>query len=104
MGDLTPFCGVSVDDKRKLEADAMAQIHAMLGGSVPGDQPASLLCFFVLQENQPGCQMRTLADLLRAGSEIQELWQEYEAGQTPEANLVKDFDKVCVVISGSKSQ
>lgn len=27
--------------------------------------------------------------------EVRELWQEYENNSTPEAKLVKDFDKVC---------
>ena len=31
---------------------------------------------------------------LSAGEEIEELWHEYEQGQTPAAQLVKDFDKV----------
>jgi 5'-deoxynucleotidase YfbR-like HD superfamily hydrolase len=31
---------------------------------------------------------------LHAGEEIAQLWREYEQGQTPEARLVKDFDKV----------
>ena len=35
----------------------------------------------------------TLGDCL-AGEEMEQLWLEYEAGETPEANLVKDFDKV----------
>lgn len=30
-----------------------------------------------------------------AGQEVQALWQEYEGGKTPEALMVKDFDKVC---------
>ena len=29
-----------------------------------------------------------------AAAEVKELFEEYEAGQTPEALLVKDFDKV----------
>lgn len=29
-----------------------------------------------------------------AGEEIEALWHEYEQGQSPEARLVKDFDKV----------
>ncbi len=28
-----------------------------------------------------------------AGEEIEQLWHEYEAGMTPAAQLVKDFDK-----------
>jgi 5'-deoxynucleotidase YfbR-like HD superfamily hydrolase len=34
--------------------------------------------------------------LLSAAEEIQELWQEYENNSSLEANLVKDFDKVCI--------
>ena len=29
-----------------------------------------------------------------AAAEVKELFEEYEAGETPEALLVKDFDKV----------
>ena len=29
------------------------------------------------------------------GQEVEELWQEYEDGNSPEALMVKDFDKVC---------
>lgn len=29
-----------------------------------------------------------------AGAEIEQLWWEYERGETEEAKLVKDFDKV----------
>ena len=36
-----------------------------------------------------------------AGQEIEALWQEYEEGKTPEALLVKDFDKVFYDIAGS---
>lgn len=32
------------------------------------------------------------------GASISSLWQEYEDGQTPEAKLVKDFDKVVCLI------
>ena len=32
--------------------------------------------------------------MLTAGQEIEQLWLEYEQGSTPEAQLVKDFDKV----------
>ena len=41
--------------------------------------------------------------LLRyAGKEVEELWHEYESASSPEAQLVKDFDKVrsCQVLLG----
>ena len=31
VGDITPFCGISKEEKRRLEADAMQQIQTMLG-------------------------------------------------------------------------
>ena len=31
-----------------------------------------------------------------AGREVEQLWQEYESASSPEAMLVKDFDKVCM--------
>lgn len=34
------------------------------------------------------------ANIQVAGDEIEKLWYEYENASTPEANLVKDFDKV----------
>lgn len=33
-----------------------------------------------------------------SADEIQELWAEYENNSSIEANLVKDFDKVCIKI------
>lgn len=37
----------------------------------------------------------TVLWLLRyAGKEVEELWHEYESASSPEAQLVKDFDKV----------
>lgn len=52
-----------------------------------------------------GCDSRPLLKLapaflqttpggLYAGDDIEQLWHEYEDASTPEANLVKDFDKV----------
>ena len=38
--------------------------------------------------------LSTLQAHPRAGKEVEELWQEYEAASSPEAMLVKDFDKV----------
>lgn len=37
--------------------------------------------------------------LLAAAEEIQELWVEYENNASLEANLVKDFDKVCYMMA-----
>ena len=62
VGDITPHCGVSKEEKSRLEADAMQKISATMPGS-------------------------TIA------AEIVGLWEEYEAGRTREARLMKDLDK-----------
>lgn len=63
VGDITPYCGVTDEDKHQQEREAVQQMKGMLGGCLAGD-------------------------------EIEQLWEEYEAAQTEEAKLVKDFDKV----------
>ncbi|GBF95859.1 hypothetical protein Rsub_08450 [Raphidocelis subcapitata] len=68
VGDITPHCGVSDGDKHAMEAAAIERIQGMLG---------------------------TQTDAAR---EVSELWHEYEAQSTPEAHLVKDFDKLEMII------
>ena len=41
---------------------------------------------------------------MHAAAEVKELFEEYEAGQTPEALLVKDFDKVRKRIAAARAQ
>ena len=36
-----------------------------------------------------------------SGREIEALWQEYEDGKSPEALMIKDFDKVCPIALAS---
>ncbi|KAF9909895.1 HD domain-containing protein 2 [Linnemannia zychae] len=63
VGDITPYDGVTVEDKHTQERNAMHHLcHELLGWSAQAQ-------------------------------EISELWAEYEAAATPEALLVKDFDK-----------
>ncbi|KAF9381103.1 HD domain-containing protein 2 [Podila verticillata] len=63
VGDITPYDGVSVEDKHTQERNAMHHLcHELLGWS-------------------------------EQAQEISGLWEEYEAASTPEALLVKDFDK-----------
>ncbi|GAX80855.1 hypothetical protein CEUSTIGMA_g8290.t1 [Chlamydomonas eustigma] len=68
VGDITPHCNVSKKEKNALETDAMNQITAILGSDTG------------------------------AAKEVSELWNEYEAGTSPEAQLVKDFDKLEMII------
>ncbi|KAG2063792.1 hypothetical protein BDR04DRAFT_1037069 [Suillus decipiens] len=64
VGDITPREGISKQEKRRLEAEAMRNfVHDMLHGS-----PAAL--------------------------RIDALWNEYEEGETSEAKFVKDLDRL----------
>ncbi|KAG0322270.1 HD domain-containing protein 2 [Linnemannia gamsii] len=63
VGDITPYDGVTIEDKHTQERNAMHHLcHELLGWSAQAQ-------------------------------EISGLWAEYEAADTPEALLVKDFDK-----------
>lgn len=68
VGDITPHCKVTPDEKEALEARAVERIQQMLGADT------------------------------RAAADIAALWREYEDGATPEAQLVKDFDKLEMIV------
>ncbi|KAK9916460.1 hypothetical protein WJX75_002849 [Coccomyxa subellipsoidea] len=72
VGDITPNDGISKEQKRKLESDAIVEIQKMLGtGSA-------------------------------AGQQVKELFEEYEDGRTAEALLVKDFDKLEMILQAQE--
>ncbi|CAI5515115.1 unnamed protein product, partial [Closterium sp. Naga37s-1] len=63
-GDITPSCGVGKEEKHQMERDALEKMCAALGPN------------------------------RKAAAEMLALWEEYEANETNEARLVKDFDKM----------
>ncbi len=71
VGDITPHCGVSDDDKYNLELSTMEEIRSMLGSTMGGD-------------------------------EIIALWKEYEEGCTEEAKLLKDLDKIEMILQAQE--
>jgi len=80
VGDITPHCGVSDATKHQLELDAITGMASQLAG---GCLPMS------------SSQTTATAGV---GAEILDLWKEYEAGATPEAKLVKDMDKLEMIL------
>lgn len=68
VGDIAPSDNVSDEDKHAREATAIQQIKEMLGVSTS------------------------------AAAEIESLWYEYEGCQSKEAALVKDFDKLEMIL------
>ncbi len=71
VGDITPRCGVSDQDKYNLELGTMEEIRGMLGSTMGGD-------------------------------EIVDLWKEYEEGRTEEAKLLKDLDKLEMILQAQE--
>lgn len=71
VGDITPHCGVSDEDKHRMELNTMESISRMLGQSMGGD-------------------------------EMLELWKEYEGGTTEEARLLKDLDKIEMILQAQE--
>ncbi|KFM26955.1 HD domain-containing protein 2 [Auxenochlorella protothecoides] len=71
VGDITPTCGVSDEEKHALESAGIQKLKAMLGGGPAAD-------------------------------EMEELWREYEAGESTEAALVKDFDKLEMILQAQE--
>ncbi len=74
VGDITPHCGVSEGDKHAREAAAIAEMRALLGRDTA------------------------------AGAELEALWREYEEQTTPEAQLVKDFDKLEMILQAGTAR
>ncbi|CAJ1938090.1 unnamed protein product [Cylindrotheca closterium] len=68
VGDITPYCGVSDQDKHQMELDAMTKLTTGLLGTAMGAE------------------------------RILSLWKEYEQGTTEEAKLVKDMDKLEMIL------
>jgi len=90
VGDITPHCGVSEEDKHAREAAAMERIAAMLSGR-PAAAPAST-------DDAAAAAPADDAALSAAARDVRALWREYEAGVTPEARLVKDLDRLEMLV------
>jgi putative hydrolase of HD superfamily len=74
VGDITPHCGVSDQDKHAQELAAMEQLTGVLVG-LPNSTTTTT-----------------------AAEEILSLWKEYEQGTSEEAKLVKDMDKLEMIL------
>ena len=70
VGDITPHCGISKEEKNKLEVEAMQKLK------------------------------ETLGDV--AGETIETLWLEYENGSSREARVVKELDKLEMLLQASE--
>ena len=74
VGDICPHDPVSSEEKHRLERESMVGVRALLND----------------------------ANLAGPGEEILELWDEYEAQETPEARFVKDLDKFDMILQAAE--
>ncbi|KAG7368428.1 HD superfamily hydrolase [Nitzschia inconspicua] len=81
VGDITPYCGVTDDDKHAQELVAMTELTSKL---------TNLGLSANLSNGERNNDM--------VGAEIMDLWKEYEVGETAEAKLVKDMDKLEMIL------
>lgn len=72
VGDITPHCGISKSEKEQLEMEAMKKLRTML-------------------EDYP-----------EASEEMMQLWEEYCAAETAEAQFVKDLDKLEMILQADE--
>ena len=76
VGDIAPGDNGPKEEKARREAEAMAEMRRMLeGGGGSGGSGSS-------------------SSPVTIGAEVEALFEEYEKGETPEAQLVKDCDKL----------
>ena len=86
MGDITPDDGVSKEEKNRRETAAINEMTGLLHGALGAVMHCMVLNAY--------CGHSALDLVLAGGPEVKQLWQEYEDCSTPEAALVKDYDKV----------
>jgi len=84
VGDITPHCGVSDGDKYEMELSAMKKMTDLFLAP-PGENRGRS------SSPSPG-----------VGREILDLWREYEEGKSPEAMLVKDLDKLEMILQAQE--
>ena len=83
-GDIAPSDGISKAEKHRMETEALAAMRSALAPSSSSSTAAD-------DDDDNG-------ETPAVSREILALWTEYEAGATPEARLLKDMDKVEMIL------
>lgn len=92
-------------DLNMLKVLKLCVIHD-LGEAINGDVPAVHLQQFPNKSEQERADMLQLTESLDASMKgsILALWEEYEAGNTPEAKAVKAMDKLETILQHTQGQ
>jgi putative hydrolase of HD superfamily len=96
VGDITPHCGISDEDKHTRELIAMTELTNKLGRMMPTTTTTTPTTEDDGSSSERNHKMTALTSstLTNIGQELLDLWMEYESGTTEEAKLVKDMDKL----------
>lgn len=84
VGDITPVDGVSDEDKHQRESNAIEQLRR------------SLLYGLNTESDEHNKEFKSVVN------EMLDLFEEYEQNATPEAKLVKDFDKFDMILQADE--
>ncbi|XP_054268589.1 5'-deoxynucleotidase HDDC2-like [Macrosteles quadrilineatus] len=87
VGDITPFCGVSAEEKHRREKDAMLELSKLVGSS-----GSYLLQLFEEYESQSSEEAKFVKDLDRFDMVLQAF--EYEKSANKPVDLQEFFDSV----------
>ncbi|CAN0546110.1 unnamed protein product, partial [Ectocarpus sp. 8 AP-2014] len=99
-GDIAPFQNVSKEDKRRLEEEGLDKICATIGSD-----PVGTRLLLSKPKATSGANLRWLlmfgvvcCFLVPTALEIKKLWYEYEDCTSEEARVVKDLDKLEMIV------
>jgi putative hydrolases of HD superfamily len=102
VGDITPHCGISNETKHDMERTAMIQLTSSLRrqGLQPEQQQQQQQQDDTSSSPPSSSSSSSLLSLGldKVGEDILELWKEYEEGTTMEAQVVKDMDKLEMIL------
>ncbi|CAL4889644.1 unnamed protein product [Urochloa decumbens] len=86
VGDITPSDNVPKEEKSRMEKEALDHMCELLGGGPRGSAS---------RRNCYSCETK---NAFYRAQEIRELWTEYENNASLEAKVVKDFDKIEMIL------
>jgi len=96
VGDITPHCGISTDEKHAKELHAITEMTSKLSISYENENDHAK--DEQSNNNNDNNSSNSGSGRSTIGSEIYGLWKEYEEGRTEEAKLVKDMDKLEMIL------
>lgn len=94
VGDIAPGDGVPKKEKARLEQEAMAEMRRLLESNSNSNSNDDGGDKNTASASSPSPSHSSPSPSSSIGAEVEALFREYEEGFTPEAQLVKDCDKL----------